>query len=113
MKNKIIYLVLIFILSCTENDILQKIYFNGYIWTGDLNNPKANAIVVSDNIISFVGTDEEAVLMSNENTIKINLNGKFVTPGLIDNHVHFIPGGMQLAQVDLHDVASKEEFQKR
>ena len=113
MKNKIIVFVLIFILSCTENDILQKIYFNGYIWTGDLNNPRANAIVVLDNIISFVGTDEEALLMSNENTIKINLNGKFVTPGLIDNHVHFIPGGMQLAQVDLHDVTSKEEFQKR
>ena len=113
MNNKIIYLVLIFILSCTKNDILQKIYFNGYIWTGDLNNPRANAIVVSDDIIRFVGTDEEALLMSNENTIKINLNGKFVTPGLIDNHVHFIPGGMQLAQVDLHDVTSKEEFQKR
>ena len=64
------YLVLIFILSCTENDILQKIYFNGYIWTGDSNNPIANAIVVSDNIISYVGTDEEALLVSNENTIK-------------------------------------------
>ena len=57
MKNKITYLVLILFLSCTENDILQKIYFNGHVWTGDLNNPTANAIVVSGNIISFVGTD--------------------------------------------------------
>ena len=42
-----------------------------------------------------------------------NLKGNFVTPGFIDNHVHFISGGLQLSRVNLNDVSSKQEFQAR
>ncbi len=34
-------------------------------------------------------------------------------PGLHDSHLHLLPGGLQLRQVDLHGVSSVEEFSDR
>jgi predicted amidohydrolase YtcJ len=40
----------------------------------------------------------------------IELDGRLVVPGLEDDHTHFMPGGMQLASVDLRDASSPAEF---
>lgn len=40
------------------------------------------------------------------NTKIVDLEGKFVTPGLIDSHVHFISGGLQVCGLDAHYCAS-------
>ncbi|XP_019102380.1 PREDICTED: uncharacterized protein LOC104791878 isoform X3 [Camelina sativa] len=47
-----------------------------------------------------------------DGTIEVNLEGKVVVPGLIDSHVHFISGGLQMAQVGLRGVSKKDEFCK-
>ena len=57
--------------------------------------------------------DKEALSMATDRTEIIDLKGNFVTPGFIDNHVHFISGGLQLSRVNLNDVLSKQEFQAR
>jgi len=36
-------------------------------------------------------------------------NGKFVVPGFIDGHVHFLTGGFRLASVQLRDAKTPEE----
>jgi predicted amidohydrolase YtcJ len=38
------------------------------------------------------------------------LQGKFVTPGFIDNHTHFLSGGYQLASVNLRTAKTPAEF---
>lgn len=38
------------------------------------------------------------------NTKVVNLEGKFVTPGFIDSHVHFISGGLQVGIVQSYFV---------
>jgi predicted amidohydrolase YtcJ len=43
----------------------------------------------------------------------IDLRGRLAVPGFIDNHVHFVNGGLQLARVQLRDAASAEEFVAR
>ena len=112
--SKIIFLFITIIgFGCYHNQSLDKLYFNGIIWTGDKNNPSASAILIKDDLIVFVGSNEDALSRSNRNTIKIDLKERFVTPGFIDNHVHFINGGLQLSQVDLYDVKDKAEFQRR
>ncbi|MBH09304.1 MAG: amidohydrolase [Candidatus Marinimicrobia bacterium] len=103
---------LLFIFSCSVQNV-DKIYFNGNIWTGDPKNPYANAIAVSGDQIFHVGDGTEVLMMSTANTEKIDLNGHFVTPGFIDNHVHFMSGGFQLSSVNLRNVDNKAEFQKR
>src|SRR5207247_1138359 len=43
----------------------------------------------------------------------IDAGGKLVLPRFTDAHVHFIPGGAQLDQVQVNDAANPEEFAKR
>ena len=43
----------------------------------------------------------------------IDLRGRFAMPGFIDNHVHFISGGLQLSRVQLREVTSSNEFVRR
>ena len=106
-------LLLMFLWNCSAVDPVEKIYHNGIIWTGDQIKPRANAMIVRAEKIVFIGSNSQAMAMVNDNAIQIDLQGKFVTPGFIDNHVHFIMGGMQLSQVNLYDVTNKEEFQER
>ena len=108
MINKLPFLLLTF--SCSVQNV-DKIYYNGVIWTGDSKNPSANALVLSGDQILFVGTDSEALTMAAENTEKIDLSGRFVTPGLIDNHVLIVCRDFQLSGVNLRDVDNKGEVQ--
>ena len=104
--------LLLFIYACSVPKV-EKIYYNGVIWTGDLSHPSASALAVGNEQILFVGDDEDILAMATPETEKIDLMGHFVTPGLIDNHVHFMSGGFQLSSVNLRDVDNKAELQKR
>lgn len=106
------YILLCVFSGCSKNTI-DKIYFNGVIWTGEHHTPSATALVLSEEKFIFVGEDADAKAMATDQTEMIDLKGNFVTPGFIDNHVHFISGGLQLSRVNLNDVSSKQEFQKR
>ena len=66
-------------------------------------------MVLNEGVFLFVGEDKEALSMATDRTEIIDLKGNFVTPGFIDNHVHFISGGLQLSRVNLNDVLSKQE----
>ena len=109
---KIVSLLMILIFGCSK-DKIQKIYYNGIVWTGDDIAPMVTAIAVTDEYIIAVGDDEKILSMADQETDKIDLLGRFVSPGLIDNHVHFISGGLQLSRVNLNDANTKEIFQER
>ena len=111
MLKKIFPLIFI-IYGCSSNDIIEKVYYNGIIWTGDKDNPSASAILIQGDKVSLVGMDDEVLSRSSDEAEKIDLEGRFVTPGLIDNHVHFMSGGLQLSRVDLRNAKSKKEFQE-
>ena len=110
MKKILPFFLLIY--ACSIQNV-DKVYYNGIIWTGEPENPSATALAVGGEEILFVGEDSEALAMATVNTEKIDLRGHFVTPGLIDNHVHFMSGGFQLSSVNLRDVNNKAEFQER
>ena len=44
------------------------------------------------------------------NTEMIDLGGKLMLPGFIDNHTHFLSGGYNLSSVDLRKAKTKQEF---
>lgn len=91
----------------------DAIYFNGNVWTGDTRQPKAQALAIEDGRIVAVGNDAEVRKLSDASTRAVDLKGAFVVPGFIDNHVHFVSGGLALAQVDLRDAKTKAEFIRR
>ena len=86
---------------------------NGKIWTVDDRRPEVGAVAVLGNRIAAVGSNEEIRKWIGANTKVIDLQGRRVTPGFNDSHVHFLDGGMGLASVQLRDARTPEEFRDR
>lgn len=101
----------------------DTIYYNGRVWTGTLDPAAAagetagvaiaEAFAIKDGAFVLVGTTDAAEALAGSETERIDLEGAFVVPGFIDNHVHFLAGGFQLASVDLRSAATPEEFAAR
>jgi predicted amidohydrolase YtcJ len=67
---------------------------NGRITTLDRSNPAASAVAIRNGIFSAVGDDREIMALAGPSTRAIDLKGRRVLPGLIDNHMHVIRGGL-------------------
>ena len=89
------------------------IFTNASIWTASDDTARQEALVVSGEEIIAIGTTEEIMAYAGPQTRIVNLEGRFVVPGFIDSHTHFISGGQQLASVDLRDADSRDEFTRR
>src|ERR1700677_2139630 len=63
---------------------------NGKIITVDERFTIAQALAIKGDRIVAVGTNQEIGQLARPNTRRINLAGKAVTPGLIDNHMHLL-----------------------
>lgn len=82
-------------------------FINGNIITLNGDNI-AEAFIVKDGRFSFVGTNEEVKLIS-DNEI-IDLHGKTVVPGFIDSHMHFLNYAVFKNRVDLSKVTSIDDL---
>lgn len=78
----------------------NRIFLDGAVITVDPQNTVAEAIVIEDNKILYVGSNEEAMKYINTETEVINLNGRSVVPGFIDAHNHLGLCGMNMLSVD-------------
>ncbi|REJ74570.1 MAG: amidohydrolase [Acidobacteria bacterium] len=83
------------------------------IWTGDENDPWAEAVAVAGDRIVAVGSDDELAPLADRAGRVIDAAGATVAPGFIDTHVHFLDGGFRLSSVQLRDAATPEEFAQR
>ena len=70
------------------------ILLNGHVVTMDTGDTVAQAVAVSDNTITAVGTTTEISKLAGPDTEIIDLGGRTVTPGLIDTHNHFAWGAL-------------------
>ena len=90
---------------------------NGKIATMDENDSVMEAIACKGERIIKVGTTEEVDAYIGKHTKVIDLEGKLVTPGFVDTHVHFSSGGRRVRTVDLRYVRSMdaliEELKKK
>ncbi|MBC8323417.1 MAG: amidohydrolase [Candidatus Marinimicrobia bacterium] len=111
MNVHLIIMILLFTTSCEWNQFADKIYYNGNIWTGNPNRPKAEFIAVNGETILGVGSNYNT--FQGPDTEMINLEGEFLVPGFMDSHTHFISGGFQLMSINLRDVSGKDEFISR
>jgi len=86
---------------------------DGNVLTMNSFQPSAEAIAIKKDRIVKVGTNEEISPWIGKATKIINLQGRTVVPGLIDSHIHVADFGKFLMWIDLKDVNSIEEMQKR
>jgi predicted amidohydrolase YtcJ len=70
------------------------ILHRGLITTLDRSNPTASAVAIKDGLFTAVGSDRETMELRGPSTKIIDLRGRRVLPGLIDNHLHIIRGGL-------------------
>ncbi len=70
------------------------ILHRGLVTTLDRANPTANAVAITDGVFTAVGHDHEVMALAGPTTRIVDLEGRRLLPGLIDNHLHLIRGGL-------------------
>jgi len=94
--------------ACKKVPPADLVLQNGAIYTVSEAMPSASALAVTGNTITAVfKTDKEAEKYIGEKTRVIDLAGKFVTPGIIDGHVHFGGAGALINDANLMTVSDE------
>jgi predicted amidohydrolase YtcJ len=66
----------------------NTIFTNGAIYTVNPKLPWAEALVVEKSKIVYVGSNKGALYFKNSTTKLVDLNKRFMMPGIIDSHTH-------------------------
>jgi predicted amidohydrolase YtcJ len=83
---------------------------NGKIVTVDAAMPQAQAIAVTGDRITAVGTNDAIQKLIGPATQVIDLEGRLAIPGLIESHGHFMGLGQSKMTLDLMDVKYWDEI---
>ncbi|HSK70780.1 MAG TPA: amidohydrolase family protein, partial [Pyrinomonadaceae bacterium] len=110
---KFLLLIFSFSLFCfpafPQNKTADLVIINAKIRTMDRENPQAQAVAVSGNKISAVGTNKKIRSLIGAKTKIIDADKKLVLPGFNDSHVHFMGIGNQFFSIDLRDARTPHE----
>lgn len=83
---------------------------NTQVFTSNEFNPRAEAVAIKGNRILYVGTNQGADSFRDRSTRVIDGQGRTLTPGFIDSHVHLLSGAMWMGNAQLQDTRTKEEL---
>jgi predicted amidohydrolase YtcJ len=81
------------------------ILHNGRIWRGR-EEGISNAVAVWQGKVLATGSDADILALRGPATEVIDLEGRFASPGLIDNHLHLIATGIAMGFVDATPAAA-------
>jgi hypothetical protein len=86
----------------------------GTVWCG-LGLPRARALAVKGGRVVAVGTEEEIAALAGPTTRRVDLAGRLAIPALNEAHMHLLPYGLGLSQVNLRaeEVRSLDEVLRR
>ena len=110
MRLQFLFLFLILtLLSCSQKEKADLLVYNATIYTVDSAFSMAEAMAIKDGKILAIGktTDLEKKYEAKERT---DAQGKFIYPGFIDAHAHFVSYGSGLQTADLVGTKSWEEI---
>ncbi|MEO0695340.1 MAG: amidohydrolase [Pseudomonadota bacterium] len=79
----------------------KLVFLNADIRTMDNDFPRASALCVDGNKITYIGDDEGAKACVGDGTRIIEGAGRLVLPGLIDSHMHAFVGSISEQRVNL------------
>jgi hypothetical protein len=78
----------------------ERVFFHAKVFTGDAQNPYAEAVAIRGGQIVAVGNLPEVDKSVSASAEHIDLGGKSLFPGFIDSHSHSIEGGLGLIGAD-------------
>src|ERR1051325_2694817 len=82
---------------------------NGKILTVDDHFSIAEAVAIAGNKIAAVGSNDDVLKLAGPSTLKVDLKGRTVVPGLIDTHLHITGPGPYLGELEIPD-AERRDF---
>lgn len=83
------------------------------VWTGNPEQPWAAAVAVAGERILAIGSADDLARFRGPATRVLDLSGRFVAPGFIDNHTHFDRAGELILGVNLLDVSDEAGLARR
>lgn len=116
MKRSVILFLLsaFIVLSCApDREPAALVIKGGSIYTMNPSQPKVEAVVVVADTIAFAGSEKEADEWIGKDTKIIDLQGKTMTPGLVEGHAHIMGIGYNELNLDLMGVTSYDEIVAR
>ncbi|MBZ0290780.1 MAG: amidohydrolase, partial [Anaerolineae bacterium] len=84
--------------------IIERVLYNGSIITLAADQPRVSALAIGGGRILAAGSDDAMLALAGAGTIRENLGGKPVIPGMIDAHIHWSLTARALRQVDIFEL---------
>ncbi len=112
MKNLLIGTSVFLLFSCSSKTKIDLLVYDATIYTVDSAFSTAEAMAVNNGRIVETGKTTE---LQNKYDAKESLDaqGKFIYPGFMDAHSHFVGYAQSLFTVDLYDSKSMDEVVQR
>ena len=91
----------------------DTIYVNGRVYTVNERLPWVESFAVSGDRIVAVGESERMHRLAGKNTRVVDLEGRMVLPGIIDDHIHPDMAAEHYANVNLNaETADYDDFRE-
>lgn len=108
----LVSVILFFVTACSNSkkEFATMLIYGGTIYTVDSTQTIVEAVATKNSTIIFSGSLVEAEKYKNEKTELIDLEGKTMTPGLIEGHGHFMGLGYNELNLDLMNTNSYQDI---
>jgi predicted amidohydrolase YtcJ len=112
IKLNVIFLYLFFLTGCTSRvqQPADLIFFNGNILTVDEDFSIVKAVAIKDGKFSATGDSDDILKLVSNSTRKIDLEGRTVVPGIIENHAHPIGASQSELNEKIPDLKSIDDL---
>jgi len=89
--------------AAAQSQAQVTVMVNGHVFTAEPSQPYADAIAIQGDRILAVGRREAVEGAAGESAHRIDLQGRFLMPAMIDAHAHPIDGGVTLLRATYPD----------
>jgi predicted amidohydrolase YtcJ len=93
--------------------VADTIIARGRVYTGNSEQPWAQAVAIHDGKIIAVGDEPTVFKLRYAGTEVIEAGGHVVLPGFVDCHIHFLDGSLSLGRVNLEGAKDASDIQQR
>lgn len=90
----------------------DTIILNGKLITFDPAHPRAEALAITDGMITAVGCTTDIRALAGPGTRMVDAQGSTVLPGFIDSHVHLFGGSVEMGYLDLYGIKGMDQVKQ-
>src|SRR5579864_7642358 len=87
--------------SSSTSQSADVIIANAKVYTGNAQQPWAQAVAIKGERIIAVGSDAQIASRRGPATRVMDAQQRLLLPGFIDSHIHFLEGSLSLGRLDL------------